>query len=98
MRRGGVPLRLFQISQTTVNNPLYDPEQLEYRPRLLDPAYDDVPEELPVYRFVPLDGGAPFIVYGQDQRDEAYRDLTDDGVPFAVEFTGEYGFDPDAII
>lgn len=81
-----------------MNHPWTCPEDIEFRPRLLDPDYDDVPQELPVYRFVPLDGGAPFIVFGEDARDEAYTDLTDDGVPFAVEFTGEYGFDPDAII
>lgn len=73
-------------------------EPVEYRPRLLDLAYDDVPQELPVFLFTPQDGGAPFIVFGEDARDEAIVDMNDDGVPFTVEFTGEYGIDPDTVI
>lgn len=52
----------------SMNNPLYDPEQLEYRGPLLDPDYDDIPDnEL----FVAVTAnGVRYEVYGQEEKQE----------------------------
>lgn len=81
-----------------MNHPWTCPEDIEFRPRPLDPEWDDVPEPLPVYRFVETGTNCTYRVYGEEARDERMADLRDDQVPFVCEFTGEWDFDPDAII
>ena len=67
-----------------MNNPLRDPEQLELRPRRLDPEFDDMPEDEPVFKFT-LDYGPTYVVMGEAARDEEIDRLTGDEIAFTLE-------------
>lgn len=73
-----------------LDNPWKDPDQFE-RVRPLGPDFDDIPEEVPVFRFT-LVTGQTFEVAGDDNRLLTIENLEDNGVAFIVEATGELAF------